>query len=182
MRLTLSNMQDVYKSKQCSIETMQYKGYELIDNLFVDSSGFGQENEPAYTSSQFERELTRIIAENGGMVYATITGVGQFQVYVGLFKKSGVKRSRRIANNTLELLDDDGNREAIRLHDTNILTWDHDYIVLENGGYQTRTTKQRLNEYLPYGVSISQKNFTWYVNDNRDNTTKEYQNGMRIAN
>lgn len=182
MKLTLSNMQDVYKSKQVSIETMQYKGYELIENLFVDSSGFGAENELALTPSQFEKELTRIINENGGMVYATITDVGQFQIYVGMFKKSGVKRSSRIANNTLEILDSEGNRKAIRLHDTNILIYENDYIILDNGGWQSKTTKERMNEYLPQSVYISQNNFTWYVNDSRDNTKKEYINGMRIAN
>jgi hypothetical protein len=40
MKITKDNLQDVYKSQEMSIDLLELKGYELVDELFVDSSGF----------------------------------------------------------------------------------------------------------------------------------------------
>jgi hypothetical protein len=56
------------------------KGWELTDTLFVDSSGFGRPGEPALTQFQFYTRL------KPGYGYA-ITEAGQFQVYIGEFRK-----------------------------------------------------------------------------------------------
>jgi len=190
MKISKNNLRDVYKAKLASVETMELKGYELIENMFVDSSGFGMESEPALTLNGFETRLNMLIEQNGGMVYASITNAGQFQVYVGIFKKAGKSRIKKIANNTYEIYSIDGILEAIRLHDTNILTYESDHVTLDNGGYQTKTTKERLNAYLPQGVSIVQRDFTWYIHDTRCGTceghdawkcTREFTNGMIIA-
>ena len=177
MKLTLSNIQDVYKAKKCGVETMELKGYELIKNLFVDSSGFGSPDEPAMTASQFINELTAIIKKYG-MVYATITGVGKFQVYVGLFTRTGKRIAKTIANNTLEVHYQD--RTAIRLHDTDIVTFKDGKMILDNGGWQTSTTKARINDHIsPY--YISQKNYEWYVHDIANETIIPYKNGMELS-
>lgn len=55
-------------------------GWELGEELFVDSSGFGREDEPALTIEQLLDKL------QSGKGYA-ITEVGQFQLYVGEFEK-----------------------------------------------------------------------------------------------
>lgn len=52
--------------------------WNLIDQLFVDSSGFGTPDEPALTIDQFKEEL------RPGFGYAIIEE-GQFQLYVGVF-------------------------------------------------------------------------------------------------
>lgn len=70
--------QGVFKAP--SIGDCSPEGYELVDTLFVDNSGFGREGEPALTANQFLAEV------KSGLGYA-ITGEGQFQVYVGVFKK-----------------------------------------------------------------------------------------------
>ncbi len=56
------------------------KGWELIEKLFVDNSGFGSENEPALTVEQFMNKV------KGGLGYAVVES-GQFQVYIGVFEK-----------------------------------------------------------------------------------------------
>jgi len=58
------------------------KGWKRTDRrpLFVDSSGFGSEGEPALTISRFLEALTV------GMGYAVIEA-GQFQVYVAEYAK-----------------------------------------------------------------------------------------------
>lgn len=57
------------------------KGFKLLDTVLVDNSGFGTENEPALTIGRF---LKSIIKDRA---YA-ITGVGQFQVEIGVFEKT----------------------------------------------------------------------------------------------
>lgn len=177
MKITNNNLTDVFKSPRCSVKTMELKGYELIDNIFVDSSGFGSPDEPAYTVSQLITELRKIL-RNNLIVYTSLTNVGQFQVYVGIFKKTKNKVARKIANNTLEILKD--GKRIIRFHDTDILTFHNNTVVLDNGEYQTATTKDRMNTYLPSGFSISQKNFLWYVT-NPEGIKAPYINGMTLT-
>ncbi len=52
------------------------KKFMETDRFFVDSSGWGQEGEPALTLSQFLKKI------KAGKYYAIIEA-GQFQVYVG---------------------------------------------------------------------------------------------------
>lgn len=56
-------------------------GWERIDVLFVDASGFGSENEPALTKDQFLNKV------ESGLGYAIVES-GQFQVYIGVYRKT----------------------------------------------------------------------------------------------
>ena len=56
------------------------EGWVEIEELFVDSSGFGSENEPALTTDQFLEKV------KGGLGYA-VSEAGQFQVFVRVFKR-----------------------------------------------------------------------------------------------
>ena len=161
MTITANNISDIFGAKIASIETMQYKGYELLKEYFIDNSGFGASDELALTKIQFENKLQAFLAGYGKPVTAKITKIGQFQVYLGLFAKTGQKISKKIANNTLCIKDD--NKNIIRLHDTNILSESGGVITINSDGYQTNTTKSRLNDYLPNGYYISQKNFVWHL-------------------
>lgn len=163
MKLTKDTLQNVFASKIGSIETMQIKGYELVKELFVDSSGFGLESEPALTESAFINELESLLRIHGTL-YSTLTGVGQFQVYVGLFKRTANKKSKCVANNTLQYTKDDGS-VVIRLHDTDIVTTKGQNIKLDTGGWFSKTTKERINQYLPRRYSVVQRNFDWYITD-----------------
>jgi len=58
------------------------EGWEMLDQLFVDATGFGQEGELAMTLKQFVHKLEPDVGY--GIVQA-----GQFQVYIGVFKRVG---------------------------------------------------------------------------------------------
>lgn len=62
------------------LNTKDINGYELIETYFVDSSGFGDEKEPAMTINSFIKQI------KVGYAYG-IVDAGQFQVYVGEFRK-----------------------------------------------------------------------------------------------
>jgi beta-xylosidase len=56
------------------------------------------------------------------------------------------------------------NGTTLYLHDNAIAKFDKDgRLWITNAGWKSNTTKERLNG-LP-GVSIHQRNYTWYLND-----------------
>ena len=57
------------------------EGWELVQEYFVDKFGMGAEDEPALTIDQFLGKV------QDGMGYA-IVEEGQFQLYVGEFKRT----------------------------------------------------------------------------------------------
>jgi hypothetical protein len=73
------------------------RGYKLVEELFVDSSGFGREDEPAMTFAAFCERVRKDVRESNPYYYA-IREAGQFQVYVGVYrvtKDVPVRRPRR---------------------------------------------------------------------------------------
>lgn len=76
------------------------------------------------------------------------------------------EKGKPIANNTR--LFKRGDNFVIRLHDTDIITIKpNGSFVLNSGGYKTRTTKDRLNEYSP--ANISTKNHVWSISSRNGN-------------
>lgn len=68
---------------------------------------------------------------------------------------------RKMDNNTY--LERRGEDIALRLHSTDILTFKADgSTVVQTGGWKTVTTKDRLNNYLPFNYGLSQKRGVWY--------------------
>lgn len=54
--------------------------------------------------------------------------------------------------------------KSVTLYTTEILYVDNaGNMLLNNGGYETATTKRRMNQYLPKHVNVYQKKGFWYV-------------------
>lgn len=86
------------------------------------------------------------------------------------------QQRRKLANNTWAERRELG-AIAIRLHNTDILTFNPDgSIVCQTGGWKTHTTKDRLNEYLP--VQIWQRAGRWFLGSN--GSTIEFADGLTI--
>ncbi|WP_455217006.1 nitrilase-related carbon-nitrogen hydrolase [Kaarinaea lacus] len=64
------------------------ENYEEVETLFCDSSGFGSEREPALTKEQATARANDLV-EQHGKLFSGLTGIGQFQVYVTLYKEVG---------------------------------------------------------------------------------------------
>ena len=77
-------------------------------------------------------------------------------------------RSRVTAPNTVEYQTPEGKR-VVRLHKTNIIEFLHRNgdIRLNSGGWQTVTTKERLNRFLP-GLRIYSDRGVWMVSNGGD--------------
>ena len=157
MKITKYTKQNIFKSVECSVELAELRGYKWIKNLFCDSSGFGASDEPSLTQTQLMIELDRILAEHG-TVYAFVTGVGMFQVNIGIYIKSGKPIAKRLSNNSYKIPFHGGYK--IRLYNTDILEFhDSGDIIVDNGGYATMTTHRHMNKYLPNGYHAYSKDF-----------------------
>ena len=62
--------------------------HERVETLFVDSSGFGSEGEPALTMRGFKVRLEELLNEHGPLLLA-IEEQGQFQLYVAVWTTGG---------------------------------------------------------------------------------------------
>jgi hypothetical protein len=66
------------------------------------------------------------------------------------------------ATRIIQLEDD----TIVRYHDTDVVSFNRDGILLNHGGYKTATTKRRMNqvsEAFNLGFKVYQKNFEWFV-------------------
>ena len=85
------------------------------------------------------------------------------------------KDSKIIDRNTV--LHRAGDNIVIRFHNTDVVTISPQNIyTLNNGGWQTITTKERINRYAP--VNIWQRDFEWYVNTLEGQV--DFYNGMQV--
>ena len=84
-------------------------------------------------------------------------------------------------SNTQVTYNENTDCSQVRLHGHLIATVDHstNAVKLDSCGYQTVTTKSRLNallEEVKFGCKVFQKNFDWFVSYNGQ--TKDFWDGM----
>ena len=77
-----------------------------------------------------------------------------------LSKTENVKLAKVINNNTLSMEYENG-KKVIRFHDTDIITFEGNNFILNSGGFRTKTTKERINEYTP--ARIQQNKGLWFI-------------------
>ena len=88
-------------------------------------------------------------------------------------------------SNTFVSYNESTNCSTVVLHRTAIAVYDHNTqaLKLNTGGWQTVTTKSRLNAILQgliAGASVYQRQFNWFLNYN--NQTHDFNDGMILCN
>ena len=73
---------------------------------------------------------------------------------------------------------------CVYLHKNLIATIDNNSVEIYDGGWQTNTTKSRLNAIInglcnPYEQGIYQRKFEWFISDNGE--TVEFENGYTFS-
>lgn len=63
-------------------------------------------------------------------------------------------------------------------HQTPVVEKEGNRYILNTGGYETKTTKRRINRYLPSGYKLYQKDFTWYLDTPEG--TQEFFDKMEV--
>ena len=59
-----------------------------------------------------------------------------------------------------------GENTAVRYWSTDVVTFDDDWILLDNGGWRTSTTKTRMNQasrQFNLGYRVFQQDYRWYI-------------------
>ena len=88
------------------------------------------------------------------------------------------------SGNTTVFTTDNGLESTVYLHGNHIATFDHVHqnLYIFDGGWQSNTTKSRLNalieEFSFKGSNVFQKNFNWYVR--AFNTVTPFHDGITI--
>ena len=96
------------------------------------------------------------------------------------------------SGNTEVTIDKETNTSSVYLHGNLIATVTDNDMTIYDGGWQTTTTKSRLNalcdEFCVAGEGVFQKDFAWYVrlftgaiNGQKVFITKEFTNGFTFA-
>ena len=91
------------------------------------------------------------------------------------------------SGNTAVYFDSESGVSVVRLHGNKIAEIGEDSMTIFDGGFQSTTTKSRLNalcDAFGYsGESVFQKNWTWFVRlwTGTEFHTTEFRNGMRLA-
>ena len=87
------------------------------------------------------------------------------------------------ANTSVHFNEENG-VSIVRLHGNKIAEIGDDYLQIFDGGWQTNTTKSRLNALIDRFCNavtdgVFQKDYQWYVRDNK--VTKDFTNGYIFA-
>ncbi len=72
----------------------------------------------------------------------------------------------------------DGSADII-YQETTVVSFNNNRITLRSGGWETRTTKRRMNQasaQFSLGYSVFQKNYEWFVDF--ESETLEFEDGM----
>jgi hypothetical protein len=88
------------------------------------------------------------------------------------------------STNTSVQFIEENETSKVYLHGNHIATVGDDYVEIFDGGWQSNTTKSRLNAIINEFCNaltdgVFQKNYQWFVRDN--NVTKEFTNGYIFA-
>ena len=70
------------------------------------------------------------------------------------------KVDRNIMNNTVVRYEEDDDTYIIKYHNTDIITYHENHISIDTDGWETATTKLRLNTHTPF--SFWQEKSIWY--------------------
>tara|TARA_A100001201_G_scaffold49077_4_gene48877 strand:+ start:147 stop:470 length:324 start_codon:yes stop_codon:yes gene_type:complete len=87
------------------------------------------------------------------------------------------------ANTSVTYCEDNG-ESKVYLHGNHIATVGDDFLQIFDGGWQSNTTKSRLNALINRfcnGLTdgVHQKDFSWFIRDN--NVTRDFENGYIFA-
>lgn len=126
-----------------------------------------------------------------------IHGMRELDSYAKAVEKMGKRERKKVAHNTY-IHRTGPDTIALRLHDTDVLTWHEDGTVeLDSGTWKTSTTKDRINRFAPGGqynyegegrwegfrINVWTQVGTWYVSIHTESglsRTVKFHDGMLI--
>lgn len=77
-----------------------------------------------------------------------------------------MSRSNQLSMYKTSIFNEEGMTKVV-YHSTPIVSFDSETIILNTGGWQSVTTKRKMNQassQFGLGFSVTQKNFEWFIN------------------
>ena len=90
-----------------------------------------------------------------------------------------------IANNTEVQVKDNLEEGFVKYHQTKIVEWNKNSIILKTDGHFTQTTKKKMNlasEEFNLGFRIEQRDFSWFILDRKMNVFVKFDTESIIIN
>jgi len=90
-------------------------------------------------------------------------------------------RTNTIGKTATAVFTDRNGMTNVVYHNTTVVSFNNDKIILDNGGYLTVTTKLRMNQtanQFNLGYCVFQKNHEWFVDFN--NQVVPFESGMAL--
>ena len=90
-------------------------------------------------------------------------------------------------DNTAVTFDPETNESTVYLHGNKIAVVGDDFVQIFDGGYQSKTTKSRINailsEHAIAGEGVFQKDWKWFIRlyNGTEFFTTEFRNGMKLG-
>ena len=94
---------------------------------------------------------------------------------------SAIRYGRNFSNSNTQVTHDSEGAN-VYLHGNHIATVKRNSIIIKDGGWQSNTTKSRLNALLDEfttNTRVFQKNWTWFVG--YKNVSEDFVSGMELA-
>ena len=96
---------------------------------------------------------------------------------------NAIKGNKNWSNSNTSVITENGVSE-VRLHGNLIAKVGDDFVTIFDGGWQSNTTKSRLNAIInefcnAFTDGVFQKDFCWYIRDNK--VTHDFVNGYTFA-
>lgn len=161
-------------------------GWEHLDDgwLTGDYPDAPEEARSSNVQDKIEKLAKELDNEGFDVLAVFVPTSNVFSTAYDVFKRKRLvlDKGRRIANNT-RLYVGDGIK-IVRLHSTDILVEQNGIITLNNGGWDTLTTRDRFNKYLPYPYAIVRYKGKTYLSSNGGWNDKSnwtlFENGMTV--
>jgi signal peptidase I len=120
-----------------------------------------------HSESEVEAKIEALEAEYGDVVviFAPTSNVFSTSYAVIVRDKSTPLAKGKNVGHKTKLFEEADGSWRVKYHATDVISFnakDQSY-TLNSGGWLTKTTKERINQYLPGDSYISQKNFEWTV-------------------
>ena len=97
---------------------------------------------------------------------------------------AAIKAGKNWTNSNTSVTTDNNGLSTVYLHGNRIAEVGDDFVRVFDGGWQSNTTKSRLNAIInefcnAFTDGVFQRNFAWYIYDN--NVVHDFTNGYTFA-
>lgn len=82
------------------------------------------------------------------------------------------KKEKKICHKTMALSSSYEDRISLIYHNTILVSVTKDGYLVKNNGWETVTTKKRINQFTPPGFHVFQRDWEWYMKDYNQDVTK----------